>query len=517
MTDFDRRRLLELGAGCALLSARPGWVAAQGSPRRGGALVYANCTANRRSVDVTNARHPYFSLDQMTRAAYNGLVWVDEQLQLQGELAKAWGATDDKLDTWEFILHEGVLFHDGREMTAADVAASFKLHAARNSFSAQIAEATAISKYKVRFRLKQGNAEFPYVLAEYDNMVMPADDNLDRIGMSGVGTGPFRIVSVDPQRRMVLERNERYWKRGLPYLDRLEVVSREGQMEAAINGFRARQFDAVLNIDPRLLRQLEKEPDTEVVSASGGDQAIIMLPKHPGSPFMDKRVRQAFSLAIDREAIVRLIYGANAGWVSNDSHLAASDPAFVPRPVKRDVARARKLLAEAGHPNGITLPTMYYTQVWPEMSRYFQVLQQTVKEAGITLPIEERPGDGYTQFRRGENDVAKGKYHKFAYTAVGPRNPGISLFRMRPDNSESGYWSGNAMEQYMRLYGEAMLTRSEDKRRAMYVQMQALLHEDVPAILPAGRRNLLIKRRNVMGLKGHPQNWSIRLDEVWKA
>jgi peptide/nickel transport system substrate-binding protein len=151
------------------------------------------------------------------------------------------------------------------------------------------------------------------------------------------------------------------------------------------------------------------------------------------------------------------------------------------------------------------------------MARYFQVLQQTVKEAGITLQIEERPSDGYQKFRQGDADVTKGNFHKFNYTAVGPRNPGISLFRMRPQNNESGYWSGPEMERYMKLYGEAMLTRDEGRRKAMYAQMQAILHEEVPALLPAGRNNLLVKRSNVKGLKNHPQHWSIRWDEVWKA
>lgn len=520
MKTYSRRDLLEItthGILLAGVAALPRAAWAQATPKLGGTLVYANCSANRRGGDLSNSKHPYYMIDLITRSAYNSLLWVDEQLQLRGELAKAWGATDDKLDNWEFVLHEGVLFHDGREMTAADVASSFKLHQARHGFSQQIADVTAQGKYKVRFKLKQGNAEFPYVVAEYDTMIMPADDNIDRIGLSGIGTGPFRIVSVDPQRRMVLERNEKYWKKGFPYLDRLEVVNREGQMEAAINGFRAKQFDAVLNIDPRLVRQLEKEAETDIAGATSGDHAVIVLPKHPGSPFNDKRIRRALALAIDREAIVRVVYGGSAGWVGNDSHLVAADVNFAPRPVKRDVALAKKLLADAGYPKGITLPTLYYAPQWPEMARYFQVLQQTVKEAGITLLIEERPSDGYQKFRQGDTDVTKGNFHKFNYTAVGPRNPGISLFRMRPQNNESGYWSGPEMERYMKLYGEAMLTRDEGRRKAMYAQMQAILHEEVPALLPAGRNNLLVKRSNVKGLKNHPQHWSIRWDEVWKA
>ena len=494
----------------------PGLALAQPAPKRGGTLVYANCSANRRGGDVSNSRHPYFMVDLITRSAYNSLLWVDTNLQLQGELAKAWGALDDRLETWEFVLHEGVRFHDGRELTAADVVSSFALHKAKHWASAQIADVTASGRHKVQFRLKKGNAEFPYVVAEYDTMIMPADDNPDRIGLSGIGTGPFRIVSVDPQRRMVLERNEKYWREG-PWLDRLEVVNREGQMEAAINGFRAKQFDAVLNIDPRLVRQLEKEPDTEIVGATSGDHAVIVLPKHPGSPFNDKRIRQALALAVDREAIVRVVYGKNAGWVGNDSHLVAADPNFAARPVRRDVARARKLLAEAGHPNGITLPTLYYAPQWPEMARYFQVMQQTVKEAGITLPIEERPADGYAAFRTGDNDLSKGKFHKFAMTAVGSRNPGISLNRMRGAFVESGHWRGPEHDRYMDLYRRAMVTRDDTLRKRYYHEMQRILQEEVPAILPAGGDSILVRRKSVRNLNYHPQIWSIRFDEVWRS
>lgn len=485
-------------------------------PRRGGTLVYANCSSNRRGGDLSNSRHPYYMIDLITRTAYNALIWVDENLQLQPELARSWQPADDSLRFWEIDLVEGVKFHDGREMTATDVVASFEFHKTKHWASQQIAGVSAVSPHRVRFELKAGNAEFPYVLAEYDTMIMPADAPAS-IGLAGIGTGAFRIASVDPQRRMVLERNEHYWRAGLPYLDGLEVVNREGQMESAINGFRSRQFDAVLNIDPRLVRQLEKEPDTELVGASSGDHAVIVLPKHPGSPFTDPRIRRALALAIDREAIVRVVYGGSAGWAGNDSHLVAADANFLPRPALRDVAAARRLLAEAGHPTGITLPTLYYAPQWPEMGRVFQVIQQTVKEAGITLPIEERPSDGYQKFRQGDPDVARGNWHKFAYTAVGPRNPGISLFRMRGANNESGYWSGAGHDRYMALYAKAMLTGDAAARLEIYREMQAILHDEVPAILPAGRNNMLVKRPTVRNLRNHPQHWSIRWDDVWKA
>lgn len=185
------------------------------------------------------------------------------------------------------------------------------------------------------------------------------------------------------------------------------------------------------------------------------------------------------------------------------------------RPIKRDVALAKKLLAEAGYPNGITLPTFYFTASWPEIPRVFQVLAQTVKEAGITLPIEQRPADGYREWR--VEDAARTRKHRFAYGPSGVRNPAVSLYRMRPDNNESGYWSGLACDEYMRLYSQALSERDAGKRKAIYVRMQQILFDEVPAVHPVGRKNMLIYATNVHGLKNHSQFWSIRFDGVWKA
>ena len=516
MNALTRRDIGRLGlAGAATLvtaSAR----AENETPKRGGSLVYAQLTANRLSADAKTARHPYYIVDANTRNQWNCLTWVNEKLEWEYELAKNIAPTDDKLNVWDVALREGVLFHNGQEMTAKDVVASFEYHREKGPFQRQIVKIEAISKYLARFTLDAGNSEFPFILAEYTSIIMPAAAP-DVIGLDGVGTGPFRIVSTDPNRSIIMERFEGYWRKGFPYLDRVECHNREGQQEAALNGLRAGQFDVVFNIDPRAEKQLSSDPAYDIASARGAYEFVLQLPKVPGSPLLDKRIRPALALAMDREAIVRIAYGGKNGWVGNDSHLVIIDPNFVPRPKARDVAKAKSLLAEAGFPNGITLPTLYYSQQMAEVPTYFQVLQQSVKDAGITLPIEERPTDGYFQFRTGESDLSKGKYHKFAMTAVGARNPGISLFRMRNAYVESGHWSGPAQDRYMELYGQAMVTREADKRKAIYAQMQAILFEEVPAILPAGGSNILVKRKAVRNLAFHPQAWSVRLDEVWRA
>lgn len=516
MSHWSRREFAQGMAALGLESSTAAWPQGAEAPRRGGILKVAQCSANRRTADATNARHPYFFVDLSTRVAYNCLTWVNEKLEWEYELAREIVPTDDKLNVWDVTVREGVLFHSGKEMTSEDVVASFNAHRTGAVFANQIQKIEPLGKYKARFFLSEGNAEFPYILAEYQHGILVADTP-ERIGLNGIGTGPFKFVSADPNRSAVFERHESYWRRGFPYLDRLEIHNREGQQEAALNGLRARQFDAVLSIDARGLRQVERDTDLDISIGRGSYHFVIQLPKHPGSPFEDKRIRQAFALAIDRDAIVRIAYGGKLGWVGNDSHLVSTDPAFLPRPVKRDVALARKLLAEAGHPNGITLPTLYFSPQLPEVPNYFQVLQQTVKEAGITVPIEERPADGYAPFRTGDNDLSKGKFHKFAMTAVGSRNPGISLNRMRGGFVESGHWRGPEHDRYMDLYRKAMLTREAAARKTIYHEMQRILHEEVPAILPAGGDAILVKRKIVRNLTYHPQIWSVRFDEVWRA
>lgn len=516
MNHVTRREIAKFGIGAAAALAASDSFAQAETPKRGGTLSYAQLSANRRSADPTNAKHPYFIVDANTRLQWNCLTWVNPKLEWELELASRIEPASDKMDVWDVTIREGVLFHNGREMTSADVASSFDYHRQNAPFARQIVKIETPSKYVARFFLDSGNSEFPFILAEYNSIILPAGD-LKTIGMDGIGTGPFRIVSTDPNRSIIMERFEGYWRKGFPYLDRIECHNREGQQEAALNGLRAGQFDMVQSIDPRAVQQFQTDANYEIETSKGGYHFVIQLPKHPGSPFLDKRVRQAFAYAIDREAIVRIAYAGRYGWVGNDSHLVITDPNFVKRPGGRDVAKAKKLLADAGFPNGITLPTLYWSPQLPEVARYFQVLQQSVKEAGFNVTLEERPNDGYIQFRMGENDVSKGKYHKFAMTAVGSRNPGISLYRMRHEYVESGHWSGPEHDKYMALYNQAMVTGDAAKRKAIYAEMQAILHEEVPAILPAGGDTFLIRRKNIRNLPFHPQIWSIRFDEAWKA
>ena len=363
-----------------------------------------------------------------------------------------------------------------------------------------------IGPAKVRFYLKTPNSEFAWNMAEYRQVIMPAGP-LEEMGLSGIGSGPFKFAKVDVGRRVIYEANENYWGKG-PYLDTLECVNLPGM--DPLNGYLSGQFDVLASVDPSLIGQLQKTPKTVIDISVAGDQILMVLPKYEGSPFMDKRIRQALSLALDREGIIRIVYGGKAGWISNDSHMAATNEDFLPKKPIRDVKKARQLLAEAGYPNGITLPTFYYAPYVPEITRVLSVAAESVKAAGITMNIEERPMAGYRKWR--VEDKEKTRKHRFAMGPVGPRNPAMNLFRMaRPTYNESGYWHPCAEgDRYIALYKKAMRTGDPMARRKIYHEMQRLLQEEVPAIFLTGRRETIAFRSDVHGLKAHPQHWSMR-------
>ena len=524
--DLSRRDVM-IGAGAGAITLSLGellfpFEAKAATPKKGGKLVYVGGSRNTKHKTLKKAMHPYYGVEIRTKNTYNQLTWVDEDLNVIPELATKWEAVTDDQTVWEVDVRQGVKFHDGRDMTADDVVASYKQHQHKKKGSSfvkkMLKKVEKIGPNRVRFVLLSPNSEFGWWAAEYRQVIMPAD-SIEKIGYSGVGTGPYKFVKIDPQRRAIYEANENYWGDKGPYLDTLEVVVGVDML----NGFLSRQFDAILSIDPSWVKQLSATPNTVVDIAKAGNQAMAVLPKHEGSPFLDKRVRQALTLAVDREAIIKIVYGGDMGWIPNDTHMAPYNEDFLPRKVIRDVAKAKKLLAEAGYPNGIKLPTLYYAAYEPEYDRVFQVASESVKEAGITMPIEERPLAGYRKWRVADKvsveGSAKTRYHRFAVGGVGPRNAGANLFRMaRPTYNESGYWHPSSQgSHYIALYEKAMKTGDTIKRREIYHEMQRLLQDEVPSLFVTGRRTIIAYRDNVHGLKAHSQKWSLHFTNVWKS
>ncbi|MEM0906844.1 MAG: ABC transporter substrate-binding protein [Pseudomonadota bacterium] len=477
-------------------------------PKEGGTLTYGQTYPNWALGQSSRGEHPYFWLDLLTRSVWNGLTWVDEDLNVQLELATALTPSDD-LTVWDCDIREGVMFHDGTEMTADDVIASLNFHKdAIGLIRQNIDRMEKLGPHSVRFHLVSANAEFPYALAEYRAMILKAHENADEIGFDGIGTGPFRLIEIDNARQFRAERFEDYFGAG-PYLDGLVGVQTMGN--TAINGFRAGQLNAVWNIDPGQIGQYE-EAGGDVHASPAGDQFWLVMPKNVSFPWNDVRVRKAMSLAIDRPAINRIVYNDPEGWTGNDSHMTGVTKEFLPRETERDIAQAKALLAEAGYGEGVTLPAMVFCPSFPEEPRIYPIVSESLAEAGIQLEFQERPCDGFNPFVNAVNQPI-GRPRR---NLVGPRNPFINLSRASSQNAaEPGGWSGPESEKYDALVLEAVGTPDPDKRVELYQEAQRILQENVPGIMLGGRRNMVAHKPEVKNARSHSQNWSSRFEYIW--
>jgi peptide/nickel transport system substrate-binding protein len=496
-------------------AADPTWarLPAGATPKTGGKLVYAQTYPNWDVGTSNNGRHPYYWVDLLTRSIWNCLTWVDADFNLQGELAESWQPADDTMKVWDFKLREGVMFHNRKEMTSEDVVASLTSHVAKkgSSFITQwFDKVEARRQYGVRFMLKAPYAEWPYALAEYRVVIVPAGA-AETIGGDGIGTGPFKIVQVDNRRGFQAVRNENYWLKGRPFIDELEGYVVNSQ--SAINGFRSGQFNAVFNIDPTTAGQYESAGG-RIHRAKGGDQFLLSMPKNMDMAWNDPKVRLAVSLAIDRQAINAIVYNDPGSWVGNDTHMSGVNREFVQRTTQYDVERAKKLLAEAGHPNGIELPTMIFCPSFPEEPRIMAIVSESLKKARITLKFREMPCDGFNDYAFKQLNAPIGRP---ARSLLGPRNPAINLGRMIVNKPESAGWVGPKAEAYAKLYESAIGEPDVAKRAAKYQELQRLIHEDTPAVVLGGRRNMLAHASTVHNLKSHTQNWSSRFDDAWIA
>lgn len=295
--------------------------------------------------------------------------------EYKGNLAKSWKQIDDR--TIEFDLREGVKFHNGEEFDADSVVYTLNFVAdPANKVTTQanvnwIEKATKISKYKVRVTTKK---VFPAAI-EYlaGPVVMHPAKYYAEVGPKGmnakpVGTGPFKVTQYTPGKSITLERNADYFKdspKGTPKIGKLEIrfiPDRQTQMAEALAG----GTDFIMHVPKDQADQAAKVPHLQVVS--GETMRIVFMQMNtqdstPTPALKDVRVRKAISHAINREAIVKNIVGTGSRVLNTQcfpSQFGCTDEG-APR-YAYDPALAKKLLAEAGFPNGFETELYAYRE-----------------------------------------------------------------------------------------------------------------------------------------------------------
>lgn len=351
---------------------------------------------------------------QIALNMFETLVSFGADGSFQPSLATEWSVADDRL-TWTFRLREGVTFHDGSAFNAEDVVFSIeRVSTIENSPApfaqrvANVASITALDDYTVEVVTTNpapsllNDLGTIYIVSNEIGAEAPSDQF--GFGEAAIGTGPYRFVSYAPGDRVVIARNDDYWGEAVDF-EQIDIrfISSDASRVASLQAGEVDMIDAVPPNDLDRLRALDA---VEVIAAAsarmvymGFDQGGETTPMVTGTeenPFLDRRVREALALAIDREAIVSRIQfdsGEPAGQFG-PAGILGHNPDLLPTPY--DPARARELLAEAGYPDGFGLTVHGPNDRYINDGIVTQTVGQMWAQIGLQVSVETLPFNVYS-------------------------------------------------------------------------------------------------------------------------
>lgn len=436
-------------------------------------------------------------------AVYDYLITLDQKSNLVPSLAKSWTVSTDGKE-YTLTLQSGVKFHDGSPFSSEDVKFTFerlvdpKLKSGAAGLFAGVTKIEAVDPTTVKFTLKDPSSIFLATLADYHACILKKGtaDPAKEVN----GTGPFKKVSIDVTDRSKFVANPDYWKQGEPKVANLEMIYAK-DVRDLIPALRGGQLDFVARLPIESYSELKADGNltVESVSTNGFSNVRIRSDRKPGS---DPNVRKALRLAMDRDAINQAVFQGLAtpgrdtpvGPLYGDLYTDKTD---LP---KRDVAAAKKLLADAGYPNGLTLD-FAIPQGEQNADELAQVLQAQWKEAGINVNIKLTDqsvyyGDAKSPLYWLEADLA------ITFWASRP-DPQIymdQLYKTGADYNEAHF----SDPQLDKLIDSARIETDKAKRAAIFADIQKLLIDHGPSYIPYFQPVFAAHAKNVTGITVAP-------------
>jgi peptide/nickel transport system substrate-binding protein len=479
------------------------------------ALLFVATSVNSQTLRIGLAEDPDVLDPTRARTFVGRIVFaglcdklfdLDEKLNIVPQLATSykWSADNKSL---ELKLRQGVTFHDGEKMDAAAVKYNLERHknlkgSSRRGELAVVSSVDAVDPQTVRINLAAPFAPLLAVLTDRAGMMVSpkaAEAAGEKFGANPVCSGPFKFVERIAQDRMVLERFPAYWDKGRIHFDRI-VYQPIPDATVRLANLRSGQLDFIERVAPSDIPQIRGDSRFKVAKiVEIGYQGItINLAKSDVSqknPLgKDPRVREAFELSLDRDAIVKVVMEgeAQAGnqWVAPSNQYYGKG-AQIP---KRDVERARQLLKEAGVPNpSFTL----MTPTSSDAQRIAQVVQSMAKEAGFDIKIHS------TEFATSLNLADKGQFEAYVLAWSGRPDPDGNLHTMLACKGPTNY-AGYCKPDVEALINESRTSLDPARRAAAYDKIAQQVQKDRPIVYLYHRNWLWAHTTKLTGLRTVP-------------
>lgn len=502
---LTRRDFIRLSGGAALgvvaTACAPGSndnagpdPSATGTPSRGGLLLIGESEAlPRQALDPL---YHVTSLEIMVGGLlYNRLVRSDYDWNVNPSLAESWESNDDSTE-FMFQLRDAE-FHDGKKLTAADVAYTIERHLDEKSGSSMHERLGASLEPSgieiqddraIKFSLVRPDSLFLLVLGAYQLGIVP-EGTTDF--SEGIGTGAFRLKSWTPGRSFEVERNPAYWREGYPLLDGVRGVGlpEEGpRIQSVISG-----NNHLANILYASVPEVEGSGSAKVLESEPVHMQNVVMDETQ-APFDDPNVRQAMKLCLDRQRALDVAYLGH-GVTAHDVPAPDNDP-FVTEQVsslQMDRDQAASLLAEAGHPDGLDVTLTYSAdELMTSSALGFQAGME-----GSPIRIELNSHDASTYW---DNIWLQDSFYMSEWFR---RHPIEVMF-----NSLAGGAAWNETnfndEEFDSLLAESLATTGDDHTEVVGRALE-LVNERSGLIVPSYRNRVMAAKKELQGLQFDPE------------
>jgi len=503
-------RHLLLAAACALPLAAQ---AQTFEPNPNATLIYFDAVPNQ-TLDPRDPQNGSSFAQGMMMALYDPLVYLDPKGNPTPGLAESWSYNAD-LTEFTMKLRKGVVFHDNAPFNAEAVKSNLERQAGHGpragsnitETAAAIAAIEVMDEFTIRLKLKTANAQLPYLLGmQAGMMISPAAlaDNAFGNAQKPIGAGPYKVKSVDPNVRTITTRHDAYWRgtQGRPQALEHHFVS-DGR--ARLNALRSGQANLAL-IEGRQIAEAKQAGLQVQINEKNSTWDFYMNVTRDS--IKDLRVRQAMMHALDREAIVGALgFGAAA---PTAQLFASSSPVYdkaLDAIYPYDPAKAKKLLAEAGFPNGVDINWLLLNST--EYRAIGEAIQAMWGEVGIRVKFDVVDLSQFTQFRRGpRGDIMMARW--------GGRPDPLQVFQDIAATGGLVNAGGPAVPEIDQLVAKARGLRTDDPARLdVLKQLARITIEQVSHIGVMTRANVYAFRPGcIAGLPPYLPTGNDRVNDV---
>jgi peptide/nickel transport system substrate-binding protein len=442
--------------------------------------------------------------ERIDNLIFDDLLSRGDDLNVAPGLAESWDIPDPL--TYIFHLHRGAIFHDGRPLTSRDVKWTFDSLLQGNIRSTKAAvykfvdHIDAADDFTVVFHLKEADATLLWNLSDGAMGIVPYGSG-DEMTLHPIGSGPFKFVSAETDREVVLERNDNYWG-GNAKLARVRFAVVPDETTEALELRKGSGDLAINSLTPDTVVTLAR--DSNLTVESGPGTRLAYLGFNLRDPILSNvGVRQAIAYALDRRPMIEYLWRGEAqparsvlptqSWAYN-----GDVPVY-----QHDPEKAKQLLDAAGYPavDGVRFHITMKTSTDPNTRLMVAVMQQQLREVGIVLDIRS------FEFATFFADVQHGAFQMYGLRWIGGNeDPDIFEYafhssKFPPNGANRDYYSNPKVDG---LIDKARRETDPKVRKTLYFEVQQILAEELPYINLWYLDNVLVHTNRVRGIKLNP-------------